>query len=115
MDHHILKKFYSCTIESILTGYITAWYGNCLAYDHKALLRVVCMVQYITGAELPAIHDLYTRRCQRKALKIVKDFRQPSHRLFSMLPHGKQYRCIKSRTNRTLKSFYPQAIIVLNS
>jgi hypothetical protein len=21
----IIKKFYSCTIESILTGYITAW------------------------------------------------------------------------------------------
>ena len=26
----ILKKFYSCTIESILTDCITAWYGNCL-------------------------------------------------------------------------------------
>ncbi|KAM9419279.1 uncharacterized protein ACWYII_022498 [Salvelinus alpinus] len=25
----ILKRFYSCTIESILTGCITAWYGNC--------------------------------------------------------------------------------------
>ncbi|XP_052338950.1 uncharacterized protein LOC127912799 [Oncorhynchus keta] len=23
-----ILKFYSCTIESILTGYITAWYGN---------------------------------------------------------------------------------------
>ena len=27
---------------------------------------------YITGAELPAIQDLYTRLCQRKALKIVR-------------------------------------------
>ena len=26
--------------------------------------------QYITGAKLPAIQDLYTRRCQRKALKL---------------------------------------------
>jgi hypothetical protein len=25
----ILKRFYSFTIESILTGCITAWYGNC--------------------------------------------------------------------------------------
>jgi hypothetical protein len=31
------------------------------------------MTQYITGAELPAIQDLDTRQCQRKALKIVKD------------------------------------------
>ena len=28
MDSQILKRFYSCTIESILTGCITAWYGN---------------------------------------------------------------------------------------
>uniref|UniRef100_A0A4W5MDD6 Parvalbumin n=1 Tax=Hucho hucho TaxID=62062 RepID=A0A4W5MDD6_9TELE len=31
----IIKKLYSCTIESILTGCITAWYDNCLASDHK--------------------------------------------------------------------------------
>jgi hypothetical protein len=35
------------------------------------------MAQYITGAKLPAIQDLYTRRYQRKALKIVKDSSQP--------------------------------------
>ena len=28
MVPQILIKFYSCTIESILTGCITAWYGN---------------------------------------------------------------------------------------
>ena len=33
----ILKKFYSCTIESILTGCITTLYGNCLASDRKVL------------------------------------------------------------------------------
>uniref|UniRef100_A0A8C7CSB2 Adiposis associated Mth938 domain containing n=1 Tax=Oncorhynchus kisutch TaxID=8019 RepID=A0A8C7CSB2_ONCKI len=31
MGPQILKRFYSCTIESILTGCITAWYGNCSA------------------------------------------------------------------------------------
>ena len=33
MGSQILKKFYSCTIESILIGCITAWYGNCSASD----------------------------------------------------------------------------------
>ena len=61
-----------------LTGCITAWYGNCSASDHKALQRVVRTVQYITGAKLPAIQDLYTRRCQRKTLKIVKDSSYPT-------------------------------------
>ena len=104
----ILKRFYSCNIESILTSCITAWYGNCLASDRKALQRVVRTAQYITGAKLPAIQDLYTRRCQRKALKIVKDPSHPSHRLFSLLPHGKRYQSAKSRTKR-LQQFLPQS------
>jgi hypothetical protein len=62
----------------------------------KALQRVVRTAQYITGAKLPAIQDLYTRRCQRKALKIVKDPSHPSHRLFSLLQHGKWYRTAPS-------------------
>ena len=37
----ILKRSYSCIIESILTGCITAWYGNCSASDPKVLQRVV--------------------------------------------------------------------------
>ena len=70
MSPQILKRLYSCTVESILTGCNTAWNGNCLAFDPKALQRVVRMAQYITRAKLPAFQDLYTRR--RKALKMVK-------------------------------------------
>jgi hypothetical protein len=43
MGPQILKRFYSCTIESLLTCCITAWYGNCSASDRKALQRVVRM------------------------------------------------------------------------
>ena len=54
----ILKRFYSCNIESILTCCITAWYGNCSASDRKTLQEIVRMAQYITGATLPDIQDL---------------------------------------------------------
>ena len=115
MGPQILKRFYSCTIRSFLTGSMTAWYGNCSTFDRKALQRVVRMTQYITGAKLPAIQNLYTRRCQRKALKNVKDSSHPSHRLFSLLPHGKRYRSTMSRSKRHLNSFYPQAIRLLKN
>ena len=72
MGPQILKSFYNCNIESILTSCITAWYGNCLASNRKALQRVVRTAQYIPGAKLPATQALYTRRCQRKALIIVR-------------------------------------------
>ena len=62
---------------------VVAWYGNCSASDRTALQRVASTAQYITGAKLPAIQDLYTRRCQRKAVKIVKDSSHLSHRLLS--------------------------------
>jgi hypothetical protein len=62
MGPQILKRFYSCTIKSILTGCITAWYGNCSAPDCKAQQRVVRTAQYITGTKLPAIQDLYPSR-----------------------------------------------------
>ena len=96
------SKLYSCTIESILTSCFTAWYGNCSASDSKALQRVEHMAQYITEAKLPAIQDLYSRQCQRKAQTIGKDSSHHSHRLFSLLAHSKRYRSAKSRSKRLL-------------
>ena len=68
-----LTNFYRCTIESIVSGCITAWYGNCSAHSHKALQRVVRSAQCITGGKLPAFQDTHTTRCHRKAIKIIKD------------------------------------------
>uniref|UniRef100_A0A8C7IKB8 Uncharacterized protein n=1 Tax=Oncorhynchus kisutch TaxID=8019 RepID=A0A8C7IKB8_ONCKI len=66
MGPQILKRFYSCNIESILTGCVTAWYGNCSASDRKALQRVMCTAQDITGAKLPdaiAADQITTELC----------------------------------------------------
>jgi hypothetical protein len=41
MGPQIIEKFWSCTIEIILTGCITAWYDNCLESDRKVLQRIV--------------------------------------------------------------------------
>ena len=40
-----LTNFYRCTILSILSICITAWYGNCTAFNCRALQRVVPMSQ----------------------------------------------------------------------
>ncbi|KAI4898380.1 hypothetical protein NFI96_010195 [Prochilodus magdalenae] len=49
MDPRTLRTSYTCTVESILTGSITTWYGSCTAIERKALQRVVRTAQYITG------------------------------------------------------------------
>ncbi len=111
----ILRSFYTCTVESILTGCITAWFGNTTAGNRKALQRVVRTARHIVGGELPSFQDIYTRRCKRKARRIVKDSSHPSHRLLSLLPSGRRLRSIRSRTSRLRDSFFPQAIRLINS
>ncbi|KAI3354709.1 hypothetical protein L3Q82_019204 [Scortum barcoo] len=79
-----------CTIESILTGCITAWYSSCTTLNRKALQRVVKAAQHITRTELPSMEDLYTQRCRRNATKIIKDPSHPSYKLFCLLPSGQR-------------------------
>eukprot|EP00061_Rhincodon_typus_P015114 g42613.t1 len=71
-----LTNFNRCTIESILTGCIAAWYGNCSAQDRKKLLKVVCTAQTITKANLLLMDTVYTAHCCGKVANIIKD---PSH------------------------------------
>ena len=53
MGPQILKKFYSCTIESILTGCITTWYGNCLVVIVMLFFSLVYLVNiFLTLLEL---------------------------------------------------------------
>ncbi len=111
----ILRSFYTCTVESILNGCITAWFGNSTAGNRRALQRVVRTARHIVGGELPSLQDIYTRRCTRKARRIIKDSSHPSHSLLSLLPSGRRFRSIRSRTSRLRDSFFPQAIRLMNS
>ena len=52
-----LTNFYRCTIESILSSCIIAWYGNCTARNRKALQRVVRSAQRITEGK-PKVNNL---------------------------------------------------------
>eukprot|EP00061_Rhincodon_typus_P001717 g15549.t1 len=59
MSIRSLTNFYRCTIESILSGRIMAWYGNCSAQDPKKLQKMVCTAQTITEANLPSMDSIY--------------------------------------------------------
>ena len=108
MGPQILKKFYSCTM---LTGCITAWYGNCSASDHKALQRVRPSTS-LGPSFLPSRTSILGGIRGRS----IKSLKTPVTLVIdSLLPHGKRYRSTKSRTKRLLNGFYPQAIRLLNS
>ncbi|KAK1800040.1 hypothetical protein P4O66_006547, partial [Electrophorus voltai] len=81
----VLRNFYTCTIESILTGNITVWFGNSTKQHRQTLQRVVRSAERITHTELPDLQPIYYKRCQTKARRIVKDPTHPNNRLFSLL------------------------------
>ena len=98
--------FYRCTIESILSGCITACYGNCSAHNRKALQRLVRSAHRITAGKLPALQDTYTTRCHRKAKKIIKD---------NIIQKARSVQVHQSWDRETENSFYLKAIRLLNS
>jgi len=111
----ILKTFYSGAIESVLTQCISVWYSIATNQDCKALQRVVRLAERISGSALPSLQDIYLKRCKSRAAKIIKDSNHPGNHLFFLLPSGKRFRSMMAKTERFRRSFFPQAIRLLNS
>ena len=53
--------------------------------DRKALQRVVRSAEHTKGWALPCLKDIYTRRCKKKARRIIKDPNHPGNSLFPLL------------------------------
>ncbi len=94
---------------------ISVWYGNSSSQDCKALQRVVRLAERISGSALPSLQDIYLKRCRSRAVKIIKDSNHPGNCLFTLLPYGKRFRCLMAKTETLRRSFFPQAIRLLNS
>ena len=80
----------------------------------QKLQKVINVVQSITQTSLPSIDSVYTSHCLSKAASIIKDPTHPGHSLFHLLPLGKRYKSLRSRTNRLKNSFFPAAVRLLN-
>lgn len=115
LSQHLLISFYRCSIESVLTYNILVWYSSSSATDKKALQRVIKAAQKITNTHLPALEDIFTSRCLQKITNILKDSSHPVHHLFDLLPSGRRFRTLKTRSTRLLNSFYPKATTTLNT
>lgn len=112
---HLLLRFYTAIVESILTTSITVWFGCLDTLSRKKLQRIINRASKVIGSPLPSLESLYHKRTLRRAHKIISDITHPAHYAFQLLPSGRRYRTIASRTTRFKNSFIPIAINVLNS
>ncbi|KAI2654010.1 putative RNA-directed DNA polymerase from transposon BS [Labeo rohita] len=114
LPQELLKQFYSAIIESVLCSSITVWFGSATKTDIRRLQRTVRPAERIIGIPLPNLHGLYTSRVRKRAKKITLDPSHPAHSLFELLPSGRGYRALCTKTTRHKNSFFPQAISHLN-
>ncbi len=110
-----MTQFYSAVIELVLCSSITVWFGSASKSDIRRLQRTVRTAERIIGVHLPSLQDLYNSRVKKRAGNIITDPSHPGHNLFALLPSGRRYRSLCTRTSRHKNSFFPHAISSLNS
>ncbi|KAL0148971.1 hypothetical protein M9458_055775 [Cirrhinus mrigala] len=115
LPQELLKQFYTTIIESVLCTSITVWFNSATKSDLRRLHRTVRTAERIIGSTLPALQELYLSRVSKKAGKITLDPSHPAHSLFELLPSGRRYRALSTRTARHRNSFFPQAIHLMNT
>ncbi len=107
-----MTQFYSAVIESVLCSSI--WFGSASKSDIRRLLRTVRAEERIIGVHTPSLRDLYNSRVKKWAGNIITDPFHPGHNLFALLPLGRRYRSLSTRTSKH-KNISPHAIFSLNS
>ncbi len=100
LPQELLIQFYSAIIESVLCSSITVWFGSATKTDITRLQRTVRTAERIIGAPLPSLQELYTSRVRKRAKKVTLVPSHPAHSLFVLLPSGRRYRSLSSKTAR---------------
>ncbi len=101
--------------ETVTNSSITVWFSSATKSDLRRLRRVVRTAERIIGTILPSLQELYLSRVSKRAGKITLDPSHPAHSLFELLPSGRRYRALSTRTTRHRNSFFPQAIHLMNT
>ena len=105
-----ITNFYRCTIESILSSCITAWYGNYTAHIRKALRRVVRSAQRITRGQtfLPPGHlqHLMSQECHKDYQGHQPPEPLPVHP--AIIQKARSVQVHQSRDRETEKQLLPQ-------
>ena len=114
VSQKLLVSFYRAVIESVLTFSVTVWYKGLTQEEKNRLDRVVKTAERIVGCKLPSLGSIYHQRVISRSQKIIADPSHPARNLYCLLPSGRRYRCLRTRTTRFLNSFFPQAMQIMS-
>ncbi len=112
LPQELLKPFYSDIIGSVLCTSI-----NCLVQLSYQIWPQKTTegspdCWRIIGTTLPTFQELYSFRVRKRAGKITLDPSHPAHSLFKLLPSGRRYRALSTRTTRNRNpNYFPKQSI----
>ncbi len=106
LPQELLIQFYSAIIESVHCTSITDMFSSATKSDLR--WRVVRTAERIIGTTLPTLQELSEQKGWQNPS-------HPAHSLFELLPSGRCYRALSTRTTRRRNSFFPQAIHLMNT
>jgi hypothetical protein len=101
VDRAIQNLFYSAVIESVLLF-------GCVD-------RIQRTGQRITQLQMTSWRETHHSRVMKKAQHIIKDVQHPLNCHFNLLPSGRRYRMLRTKTSRFKNTFVPTSVSYLNS
>ena len=109
----MLRGFYRCFIESILTFSFICWFGGLSVQNKNVLGRVVNVCGKVVGEKMKSLNELYECRVVKKARNIQNDATHILARNYDVLPSGRRLRVPRFSTVRGRKSFVPMSVSLL--
>ncbi len=100
LPQELLKQLYSAIIEYVLCSSITIWFGSATTTDIRRLQWTVRTAERIIVAPIPDLQNLYISRVRKRAKKVTLDPSHPAHTLFELLPSGRRYRSLSTKTEK---------------
>ena len=96
VDRTILTLFYTSIIQSVLSFYISSWFGNCSDGDIGKLSKIVNCAERLGCVNVKRLEELYEDAVRAKFDKIwSNDNHPPSSQLFSITSSWYQAECAR--------------------
>ncbi len=102
----ILRSFYTCTVESILTGCITRLVWNSTAGNRKLCNGSCELLTTLLEVSFPPSRHLH-QAVYKESPEEHQWLQPPSHSLLLSAASGRRLRSIRSRTSRLRDGFFP--------
>jgi len=114
VSQETLQIFYRSFIESVLTFSFLCWFGTLSVTNKSKLNRIVNRGSKVVCERQAGVNELYEGRLVKKGFQIMNDSGHTLSQYYQRLPSGRRLRAFSAKKVKTLNSFVPMSIRLIN-